>query len=98
MRLAERWPEIRSIRSLQVTGPRADALLLAGWLRSRLRRKITLRVTAAGAVTAVTVDADPVDPPVGESPTPSALLSAELDVLARDPIYEAAVRGAMRSH
>ena len=81
-----------------MTGPRADALLLAGWLRSRLRRKIALRVTAADAVTAVTVDGDPVDPPVGGRPTPSALLSAELDVLSRDPIYEAAVRRAMRSH
>ena len=33
------------VRRLQVTGPRADALLLAGWLRSRLRRRIALRVT-----------------------------------------------------
>ena len=94
VRLADCWPGIRSVRTLEVTGPRADALLLAGWLRSRLRRKIMLRVAAADAVSAVAVDGDPVDPPVGEDPTPSALLSAELDVLARDPIYEAAVRRA----
>ncbi len=93
-RLAERWPAIRSIRSLHVTGPRADALLLAGWLRSRLRRPIALRVTAADAVKAVTVDGDPVDPPVREDVTPSALLSAELDVLSGDPVYEAAVQSA----
>jgi glucose-6-phosphate dehydrogenase assembly protein OpcA len=96
VRLADHWPEIRSIRSLHVTGPRADALLLAGWLRSRLHRKIGLRATAADAVTSVTVDGEPIDPPVGDDVTPSALLSAELDVLARDPVYETAVRRAIQ--
>ncbi len=91
-RLAEQWPEIRTIRSLHVTGPRADALLLAGWLRSRLRRKLALRLRLADRVTAVAVDGERLEPPAGDDVTPSALLSAELDVLTRDPVYEAAVR------
>lgn len=91
-RLAELWPGIRTIRALHVTGPRADALLLAGWLRSRLRREVTLRVHAAESVTAVAVDGDPVEPPAVNGASASALLSAELDVLSRDRVYEAAVR------
>jgi len=90
-RLAELWPGIRVIRSLHVTGPRADALLLAGWLRSRLRREVALRVSAAEAVTAVVVDGEQVEAPVPNGVSASALLSAELDVLARDPFYEAAL-------
>jgi glucose-6-phosphate dehydrogenase assembly protein OpcA len=93
-RLAELWPGIRVARSLHVTGPRADALLLAGWLRSRLRHEVALRVSAAEAVTAMTVDGAPVEPPAVNGATASTLLSAELDVLARDPVYEAAVRRA----
>jgi glucose-6-phosphate dehydrogenase assembly protein OpcA len=95
IRLAELWPGIRSVRSLRVTGPRADALLLAGWLRSRTRRRtIALRVTPADTVTEILLDGTPVDPPSGVEPSPSALLSAELDVLGRDPVYEAAVTRA----
>jgi glucose-6-phosphate dehydrogenase assembly protein OpcA len=94
VRLAELWPGIRSIRALHVTGPRADTLLLAGWLRSRLRRKIALHMTSADAVTAVAVDGDPVDPPLGDESSPSALLSSELDVLSRDLVYESAARSA----
>jgi glucose-6-phosphate dehydrogenase assembly protein OpcA len=93
-RLSQRWPGIRTIRTLHVTGPRADALLLAGWLRSRLRTKVALRVTRAGSVVGVAVDGEPLEPPPSDDVTPSALLSAELDVLTRDPLYEAAVRAA----
>lgn len=90
-RLAGLWPEIGSIERLRVEGPRADAELLAGWLRSRLNRKIRLTRRAAGSVTAVWVDGVGVEP-VGELPTGSELLSGELDQFGRDPIYEAAVR------
>jgi glucose-6-phosphate dehydrogenase assembly protein OpcA len=95
-RLAELWPGIKTARRLDVTGPRADALLLVGWLGSRLRRKIALRVTKADAVSAVAIDGEPLDPPPANDMVPSALLSAELDVLSRDPIYEAAVRRVIR--
>ena len=93
-RLAGRWPGIGRVKRLDVTGPHADALLLAGWLRSCLRRRITLRVRPAPMLTRVLVDGDAVAPPVGDDLAPSALLSAELDVLSRDPVYEAAVVAA----
>jgi glucose-6-phosphate dehydrogenase assembly protein OpcA len=94
-RLAELWPEIRGIRKLAVTGPRADALLLAGWLRSRLKRKtIELEHRSAKKLGRVAVDGEAVAAPVGAPPSASDLLSEELDVFGRDPIYEAAVRAA----
>jgi glucose-6-phosphate dehydrogenase assembly protein OpcA len=93
-RLAGLWPEIRSIGTLSVTGPKADALLLAGWLRSRLRRQVKLAHRSAEQLERVAVDGDPVAPPWGGPPSASDLLSAELDVFGRDPIYEAAVRGS----
>lgn len=93
-RLADRWPGIRRAERLRVEGPRADALLLAGWLRSRLRRDVGLTRRHADVLTAVHVDGDPVEPPTGDRPSGSELLSAELDSLARDRVYEAAVRAA----
>ena len=41
-RLADLWPGIATIEKLRVEGPRADAELIAGWLRSRLKREISL--------------------------------------------------------
>ena len=93
-RLAELWPGIKSIERLSVTGPKADALLLAGWLRSRLRRDVDLTYRADDWIERVAVDGEPVRPPRGGNPTPSDLLSAELDTFGRDPIYEAAVIAA----
>ena len=93
--LAERWPEIRAIDRLGVEGPKADALLLAGWLRSRLRRDIKLSRRRADAVVAVRVNGDPVAPPEGEPQSGSDLLSNELDVFGRDPVFEQAVRAAV---
>ena len=93
-RLAELWPEIDAIERLSVTGPRADALLLAGWLRSRLRRKIELVHRSAGELERVAYDGEPVPAPLGGPPSASDLLSAELDVFGRDRVYEAAVKAA----
>lgn len=93
-RLASLWPGIRTIERLSVTGPKADALLLAGWLRSRLRREIDLTHTSAPELERVAVDGIAVDMPARNRPTPSELLSAELDVFGRDPVYEAAVTAA----
>ena len=92
--LAARWPGIRSMERLTVEGPRADASLLVGWLRSRLRHEVALTRRPSDTVTAIRVDGDPVDPPVGKAPSGSDLLSAELDTLTRDPVYEAAARAA----
>ncbi len=88
-RLADRWPGIARASRLRVVGPKADALLLAGWLGSRLRRDIALTRRAAPELTGVAVDGETVEPPPGPPPTASDLLSAELDVLARDRVYEA---------
>ena len=93
-RLAELWPGIGTVDKLRVEGPRADAELVAGWLRSRLRRDITLTRRNAAAVTAMWVDGEPVASP-GELLNASELLSAELDQFGRDPVYEAAVRAAL---
>jgi glucose-6-phosphate dehydrogenase assembly protein OpcA len=90
-RLAELWPGIGTIEKLRVQGPRADAELVAGWLRARLKREISLTRREAATVTAMWVDGDPVASP-GEPLSPSELLSAELDQFGRDRVYEAAVR------
>jgi glucose-6-phosphate dehydrogenase assembly protein OpcA len=94
LRMAESWPGIGNVSRLHVVGPRADALLLTGWLRSRLRRDVSLSREDTDFVQAVSVDGSPVEPPPGDPPGPGDLLSAELDVLGRDRVYEAAVRAA----
>jgi glucose-6-phosphate dehydrogenase assembly protein OpcA len=95
--LAGLWPGIRKAERLTVEGPRADALLLAAWLRSRLRRDVALTRRAAETIASVRVDGEQVEPPArAATPTASDLLSAELDTLSRDPVFEAAVRAAAR--
>jgi glucose-6-phosphate dehydrogenase assembly protein OpcA len=95
--LAGLWPGIRKAERLTVEGPRADALLLASWLRSRLRRDVALRRRAADTIESVRVDGRPVELPArSDPPTASDLLSAELDTLSRDPLFEAAARAAAR--
>ena len=93
-RLASLWPGIADAKRLSVTGPRADALLLAGWLRSRLGTELSLTHRSAAELERVLVDGEPVEPPRGGPPSASDLLSGELDVFGRDPIYEAAVSAA----
>jgi hypothetical protein len=64
----------------RLVGPPAETALLAGWLRSR-----------AG----VDVEIEPAPQlPVGGDRRSSDLLSEELDVFVRDPVYEAAVQEA----
>ena len=92
--LAELWPDVAQAERLRVEGPRAEALLLAGWLRSRLDRDVSLTRRAAPTVRRVSIDGRAVEPSPGEEPSASDLLSAELDVFGRDPVYEAAVLAA----
>ena len=90
--LAGAWPfEAQTIR---VRGTRAQALLLAGWLRSRLAHDVEVEHEVADVLTAVAIDGVPIDAPPGEPPPPSDLLSDELDRFTRDRVYEDAVRAA----
>jgi len=92
--LAGLWPGIRDLHGVRVTGPRAEASLLAGWLRSRLDRDVELEHDEADEVSLVAIDGDPCPPP-RERASGSDLLSAELDQFGRDPVYEAAAGRAV---
>jgi glucose-6-phosphate dehydrogenase assembly protein OpcA len=94
-RLAELWPGIKTIERLRVEGPHADSLLVAGWLRSRLKRDVALVRRAADQIISIRVDGREVDKPISQPGGAADLLSAELDVYGRDPIYEAAARAAV---
>lgn len=63
----------------RVTGPPAETALVAGWLKAR------------GGADVQIERADEL--PVGDDRRPSDLLSEELDVFTRNPVYEAAVSG-----
>ena len=89
--LADRWPAIGEIGSLAVRGPRADSLLLAGWLRSRLGRDVDLAQEGAGVVDRVAVDGEDVAIPRHEPPSAADVLSDQLEIYSRDRVYEEAV-------
>jgi len=59
-----------------------------------LKKQIKLTHRSAAEIERVAIDGEPVVAPRGWPPSPSDLLSAELDVFGRDPIYEAAVSSA----
>jgi glucose-6-phosphate dehydrogenase assembly protein OpcA len=93
--LAGLWPEIADVGTIRVTGTEAQALLLGGWLRSRLGRDdIGVQHVAAERLEGIDLDGKPAPFPPGDPPQPSDVLSAELDRFARDPVYEAAVVAA----
>jgi hypothetical protein len=96
--IAQAWPGIAEADEIDVTGPEADALLLAGWLRSRLGRAVALRQRAAEEVEAVSIDGEAIAEPTLPRPSSGALLSAELDRFGRDRYYEAAVQAAAREY
>jgi glucose-6-phosphate dehydrogenase assembly protein OpcA len=90
--VADLWPGVGEVRRLRVEGPLASALLLQGWLRSRLGTDVDLEHVERGEdVEAVGLDGEELAQPRGDRPTGSDLLSAELDVFIRDPTYEQAV-------
>lgn len=93
--LASLWPQIAEVRKIKVTGTLAQAHLLAGWLRSRLERKIEMEHEPAEKLVGVELDGEPAPFPPGDPPRPADLLSDELDTLDRDPVYEAAARAAV---
>jgi hypothetical protein len=89
--IADRWPAIGE-QAISIRGPRAEAALLRGWLASRLERELAPPEQAGDL--GVRLDGEEVSPPRDEQLTPSDLLSAELDNLARDRVYEAAAIAA----
>jgi len=90
--LAGAWPF--DAREISVTATRAQAVLIAGWLRSRLGHAVAVEHEPAGVLTSVYVDGKAIEAPPGEPPPPSELLSDQLERFTRDPVYEAAVRAA----
>jgi hypothetical protein len=93
--LAARWPGIAASRHLRVEGPRAEALLLRGWLGARLGHPFELDHVAGTGLRRVAIDDVEVEPARDGNPSPADLLSAQLEIFARDPVYEAAVRAAV---
>ena len=89
--LASLWPDIGDVRVIRVRGTAAQAHLIAGWLRSRLDREISLEHEQADRLLGVDIDGRPAPFPPGDPPQPSDVLSDELERFTRDPVYEAAV-------
>jgi hypothetical protein len=89
--VAALWPDVVEASALRVVGPNADALLLAHWLGARLRRRIELELEPAEEVELVEVDGLPARPRRLERRSASDLLSGQLDLYERDPIYEEAL-------
>ena len=95
--LATLWPGIADVRTIRVHGTPAQAHLLVGWLRTRLGRDdIALEVDEADKLQGIDLDGEPTGFPPGDPPAPSDVLSEELDLFVRDPVYEEAVRGSLR--
>ena len=93
--LASLWPGIADVERIRVTGTAAQANLLAGWLRSRLRRAVELEHEPSDRLVGVEINGEPAPFPPGDPPDPSDLLSEELDRFDRDRVYEDAVRAAL---
>jgi len=74
--------------------PHGGRVLLAGWLTARLGHRVELDHEEAELTQRIEVDGEPVEPPRGDRPSGSDLLSEELEQYARDRIYEEAVRAA----
>jgi glucose-6-phosphate dehydrogenase assembly protein OpcA len=93
--LATLWPGVAEVRTVRVRGTAAQALLLCGWLRSRLgREEIELEHDPAETLEGVALDGEAVPLPPGDPPAPSDVLSDELERFTPDPVYEAAVLAA----
>jgi glucose-6-phosphate dehydrogenase assembly protein OpcA len=92
--IAGLWPDVADAHALRVEGPQADALLLAGWLRSRLGHDVSLEQENAEAIQAVSFGGHDVEPVADEPKSAGDLLSDQLEIFGRDRAYEAAVAAA----
>ena len=93
--LASLWPDIAGVQRIRVTGTDAQAHLLAGWLRSRLKHPVELEHEQSDRLVGVELDGGPAPFPPGDPPSGADVLSEELDKYGRDRIYEAAVKSAL---
>ena len=93
--LASLWPDIAGVKRIRVQGTAAQAQLLAGWLRSRLKHDVELEHEPSDRLVGVDLDGEPAPFPPGDPPSGADVLSEELDKFERDRIYEEAVRGAL---
>jgi glucose-6-phosphate dehydrogenase assembly protein OpcA len=94
--LATLWPGIADVHTIRVHGTAAQSHLLVGWLRSRLGRDdIEVELVEADKLEGIDLDGEPAPFPPGDPPSPSEVLSEELDQFTRDPIYEDAVRAVV---
>ena len=91
--LATLWPDIADVQTIRVHGTAAQSHLLGGWLRSRLGRDdIDVELAETDRLEGIDLDGKPAPFPPGDPPSPSEVLSEELDRFTRDRIYEDAVR------
>jgi len=93
--LASLWPNIAGLQRIRVQGTAAQAHLLAGWLRSRLKHAVELEHDPSDRLVGVDIDGEPAPFPPGDPPSGADVLSEELDTFGRDRIYEDAVRAAL---
>jgi glucose-6-phosphate dehydrogenase assembly protein OpcA len=90
--LASLWPDIADVHTIRVKGTLPQALLLCGWLRSRLGRDdIDWEHVPAERLEGIDLDGEAAPFPPGDPPQPSDVLSEELETYDREPVYEAAV-------
>ncbi|HET7045618.1 MAG TPA: glucose-6-phosphate dehydrogenase assembly protein OpcA [Gaiellaceae bacterium] len=92
--LASLWPGIAGVERIRVRGTKAQAVLLGGWLRSRLGHDVAVEHEPAELLEGIELDGEPAPFPPGRAPDPSETLSDELDRYVRDPVYEQAVAAA----
>jgi glucose-6-phosphate dehydrogenase assembly protein OpcA len=93
--LASLWPEIAGVERIRVQGTAAQAHLLAGWLRSRLKHSVEVEHEPSDRLVGVELDGEPAPFPPGDPPSGADVLSEELDTFERDRVYEDAVRAAL---
>ena len=86
------WPEIEDCETVRVAGPHPEALLIARWLATRLRRDVELDHEPAGEIELVEVDGRDARPERLDALSPADLLSEQLELFGRDRMYEEAVR------
>src|SRR5207253_8926082 len=72
--LASMWPGIADVKRIRVTGTAAQAQLLAGWLRSRLKHDVALEHDPSDRLAGVELGGKPAPFPPGDPPSGSDLL------------------------